>query len=375
MYGFMNIKFKIVCRLLGCLLALCASSGLGFAQLGIRVPALDEYCRMKAVTQRETIVYVDLSNIGADADQLVNDLAITLTQKIGLAPRERLRILVAKPNEGAKEVFNKCWPELTQQELRTRIDAHKSWWESIKQAFDQSPEQQLKDTKDFFRLNIQNSIKNEFTAKHPLTKLDILRVLSADKNRFGVPGKVFRILIFSRMGSEIVHSFLNSNATSDEEQRVENLFKEYPVALDRADTYVWGVAEDTQLPLSKLERFWTAYLQRGGSNLKTFGPEFPIQESRIVLKPIKLRGNWTSKLGTGRVMMDLPRDERGKLVSAWVTLQGSTNLYSLPLDGRFECKPNDHCILDAQVAKNVPYLSKDPYFFKGDVLETCGQLG
>src|SRR5262249_18371911 len=179
---------------------------------------------------RETIIYIDGTAI--KRPEQAPELALTISQKIGLAPRERVLIFFVRAAEGAKEIFNKCWPDLTSEELEHSHAAPDSWFEWIKKAFDETPEQKLKDTQDFFRLNVQNAIENERVVGSA-APTDFVRLLSGDKNRLSFGGKIYRVLIFSPMTSELVRG-TSTTGTGDESDRVDVLFREYPMALQQA---------------------------------------------------------------------------------------------------------------------------------------------
>jgi hypothetical protein len=351
------------------------------AQQGIRVPSLDEYCKLKPLTWRETVIYVDAALV--QNQQQAAAFATMISQKIGLAPRERVRLFYVRSNSDAREIFNKCWPDLTADELQEQGRSSASWIDWAKQFADVSPEMKLKDTKDFFRLNIQNVLLSEISdrgqsagagAGAARPPIDFVRVLSADKNRLTASERVFRILIFSPMVSETMRERASApqSPDMDEGDRIDNLIREYPINLHGAETFIWGLSDNLGAPLRTAEQYWIAYLQRGISNLKSFAPEFPIPEPTGVGEPNSFSGGWRSIQGNGRATMSIAVTPQGKLVSSWVTIQSATRSLAIPIEGTYQCRQARDCVLAAKVARAVPYLRKRPFFEEGDLVELSG---
>lgn len=346
----------------------CTTSALG--QQGLRLPGLDEYCKLTQTTSRETIIYIDGSIV--TTTQQAAELADIVSQKIGLAPRERVRIFYVRSSEDAKEVFNKCWPDLTPEEAAAKSPSSSSWRDWFSWALDETPETKLKDTKDFFRLNVQNSIGNELVGK-VASNIDFVRVLSADKDRLGSGGRLYRILIYSPMQSAVMREAAkpNSQKMSSDSERIDSLFREYPISLYGAETIIWGVVADEQVPLRASERYWTGYLQRGMSNLKSFAPELPIQQSVSISSPLTLAGTWKSPQGNGRANISLAWTRDRKLTSSWVTIQAS-RAFAIPIEGTYRCDASNLCRVEATIGHDVPYLLEKPFFLEGDVVELTG---
>jgi hypothetical protein len=350
-----------------CVGALIAGTSGSVGQQGFRIPALEEYCQLKSVTSRETIVYVDGATLVGKPER-IPDLVSAINQRLGLAPRERVRIFFVSGTEGAKEIFNKCWPDLTEEEAKATQAPSSSTWESLKRRFDESPEQKLKDTKDFFRQNVQVAIRAAAAAQSN-GKPDLVRILSADKDRLASK-QVFRILVYSAADSEVLQRLINADAAALETE-MQKVFASYPLSLNGADIFFWGVEDNQKTPLSAKETLWAAYLQLGVSNLRSFAPDLPIQETAIVGEPRSFSGTWKSPISEGRVSIKLATDQRDRVMSSWISFQSSV-LYSIPIEGSFKCSAQGECRLAAQVARNVPFLRPDAPFQKGDVLELVG---
>jgi hypothetical protein len=137
---------------------------------------------------------------------------------------------------------------------------------------------------------------------------------------------------------------------------------------------VWGAVTDDQLPLRSAERYWTAYFQRGLSNLQSFAADLPIQHSIMVSNPISFSGTWRTLQAGGRASVSLASTLDGQLVSSWITIQASKQ-YAIPIEGTYECKGPKECQLKATVAKDAPYLKAKPFFREGDLIELSGDPG
>jgi hypothetical protein len=349
---------------------LCEDASSVAQQIGVRVPSLEEYCQLPSVSSRETIVYVDAAAITGKPDR-ISELVDAVDQKIGLAPRERVRILYATGTD-SKEIFNKCWPEFTPDEIAANRAPSTSWSNEVKRLFDQSPEQKLKDTKDFFRQNVQTAI-NKAAAAGSVDKTDFIRTLSADKSRLGSSRQIYRILIYSPMNSDILRNAFPTAPQNEqnESEQIGKIFRDYPLALGGAEVFIWGVEDDQKVPLRTTERLWAAYLQLGMSNLKSFAPELPIQEIAFIKVPAVFAGTWKSGVSSGRVSMSIASDGNGGLVSSWINFQAGSS-YSIPIVGTYQCDSAGACALKGRVDENVPYLSNSPPFEKDDIVELSG---
>jgi hypothetical protein len=351
-----------------CLFLVLAFFGVSPAQSqqGIRLPSLDEYCRLGATTLRETIVYIDGS--AAKSPQAA-EIATVITKKSGLAPRERVRVFFVHSNDGAREVFNKCWPELTPDELKARNNPT-TWSDRLRGWLDESPETKLNDTKEFFKLGIQNAIGAQ-SATQP-TAIDLARVLSADKDRLPQASKVYRVLIFGQMKSEQLKGFASARPSLDETDALDKFFQTFPISLNGADVYAWGMTSDDDGSAKVGERIWRAYFQKGFANLKSFSFEFPIPTPVVVTSLINLSGKWESTLGTGQASMVLATTSSGTLISSWLTLQNYPKTFAVPLEGSYSCKSAKDCTLSGHISASVPYLRGQPFFVSGDLVELSG---
>lgn len=348
---------------LGSMLASAAS-----AQQGVRVVSLDEYCTLPAVTQRVTVVYIDASLV-ATSDKAA-ELADVLTSKIGLGARERLRVVMLQDAGAAPEVFDKCWPELTEQELRSN-KVSETWTAWLKSIFEHSIESRTADAKLFFRSAVEAAITKNLASKE---MPDLVRVLSADRARFNDPDRVYRMLIFSHLNSELMAGTVAADPRSaDESARLERLFAGYPLDLNGAEVIIWGFgAGDVKMPIAVLDRFWRSYLQRGGGWLKSLAPKLPALAAVTVSKVIHMKGVWSTSESKGVASLKVAVTDRDSLVSSWLNLRSAAgNAFALPLEGNVACLSAD-CSLKAHLLADVPPLQKDVYFKTGDILDLKG---
>jgi hypothetical protein len=201
---------------------LAASATDATAQL-IVTPNIEELCRLAPrVTNRRTLIYVDLASIGKGK----TDWGLSILNRLELGAREPLTILGVNPtNFEIKEVFDACYPVLTPSEIEETRAARGIWEKLVKL----DPADQQRENLQTFDARLRNSLNrlNGDADKFRVgNRRNILGAIAFDKNRFAERNAFYRVIIYT--DGSIIDSGLDSNAP--ESQYVASLKEKYPTS-------------------------------------------------------------------------------------------------------------------------------------------------
>src|SRR5690349_12186062 len=106
----------------------CATATQNSSAQLLNLNDIDSLCRSnKSETNRNTIVYIDLSSIKPGEDEW----GYTILKKLELATRERITVLGVNPsNFEVLEVFDLCYPTFTQVEM-SKIRNDRTLWDKL----------------------------------------------------------------------------------------------------------------------------------------------------------------------------------------------------------------------------------------------------
>jgi hypothetical protein len=361
-----SMRYSIV------LLALLVfSPELAYAQVGQIVisPKLEDICdENEPVSERRTIVYIDFSSIKADD----LDWGLTVLNKLNLTPRENLIVLGVNPkNMAVNEVFNLCFPKFTQEEIAsvTGDRGIVDWLVSTDPKSQQNKNIELFDNRLKTALdNIRNmALKADLKSDD---KKNILAAISLDKDRFGGIDEYWRIIIYSDgIISDPVVKFQDINNAQD----INRLAEAYPTNFKGSEIAMFGVTPTSGgTGTEKRESIFRGYFLLGAGWLRSFSYGLPNQDDQIVSEMKRYEGKYSGGGVNGPAAMSFGLAEEGELADAWLEFGTPRGPLFIPIEGNGGCA-DGKCRVKGRVLEDVPQLSDQPFFRKGDQILVEGE--
>jgi hypothetical protein len=289
------------------------------------------------------------------------------SEKLELAPREIIGVFGVNPSTfEVLEVFDSCYPTLTQSEI-TQIRNNRTLWDKL---ITQDPETQQRDNLQTFDARLRNSLDKVVAASKtyvPGKRRDILGAIAVDKNRLTDSDGVYRIIIFTN--GAISDDF---EAGASESQIVDLLTKKYPTAFSGTEISVFGVTGgDHGQALESKERVFASFFLSNWARVRSFTPSLPQQTNGAFTSLKTRKGVFEGGGVKGSVKLSFSTTS-GKAADIWLAfVLGGSSLY-VPVDGDYSCSM-DTCVLNGHVIEQIPLLSSTPYFRKGDLVSLIGK--
>lgn len=319
---------------------------------------LDEVCSQPPVTHRRTIAYLDLAAIGPDE----LEWGLTILNRLELAPREWLTVLAVNAIDySVKEVFNLCYPILTEEEIEA-LRADRSFFDDL---FVFDPGQQQEENLEMFdsrlRLALDSVREQALALDRSAARRNILGALAFDKNRFADKRAHTRAVIFT--DGRIVEDGLDPAGDAG---AAAALVTKYPANFGGADIYMFGVSAADGSPGPEAMRgVFEAYFLANWGLLKSFAFALPEQAATPVRPPERYDGKFEGGGVSGEAVLGYTLDGDGRLAGAWLTFATGGGPLNVPLEGELRCEA-EACTLGGHVTHDVPPTAADPFFKKGD---------
>jgi hypothetical protein len=287
---------------------------------------------------------------------------LTILNRLELAPREVLTVIAVDPQTfEITEVFNTCYPKLTDTEIATDRKARRL----VDKLISSDPSDQQRENLQTFDARLKNSL-NKIVAESKKFKdgdrRDVLGAIAFDKDRYSDPDAIYRLIIYT-------------DGTIKEAKSQGSLADRYPANFAGAEVSVFGVNGNVQDDeLQEKKRTFETFFLKNWAHLLTFSPSLPQQTSRLYPAATRMDGTYDGGGAQGPIKLALFASQQGEIVSGWLAFNVGCQTLYVPFSGDYRCKAGD-CKLNAKCTESIPPEVQDPYFRSGDLIALSGKDG